>query len=158
TRAMPAINDSGTYEQADATKTMALPVKEDEKTPKKPPEKKKRKKMPIVLAIFAALVLIGLIVALAFPGLFQPRQVAVPDVSGMEREAAHEELTAAGFVVAEESEQFSEDVEENHVIRTIPEAGKMRDPESSISLFISMGKETTEFGDYVGSSLEQAER
>lgn len=158
TRAMPAIKDTGTYEQADATKTMALPVKEDKKEKNKPPEKKKRKKTPIVLAIFAALILIGLITAFAFPGLFEPRQVAVPDVSGMEREAAHEELTAAGFVVAEESEQFSEEVDENHVIRTIPEAGKMRDPESSISLFISRGKETAEFGDYVGTSLDQAQR
>lgn len=34
----------------------------------------------------------------------------------------------------------------------------MRDPESSISLFISMGKETAEFGDFVGDSLEQAQR
>lgn len=161
TRAMPAIKDTSAYEQADATKTMVLPSaasKKEQWADKNGKKKPKRRKMPIMIGIFAALVLIGFIIALAFPGLFQARQIAVPDVAGMERAAAKEELAAAGFLVAEETEQFSEEVDADHVIRTIPEAGKMRDRESSISLFVSMGKETTEFGDFVGESLEEAEQ
>ncbi|MBT2581895.1 Stk1 family PASTA domain-containing Ser/Thr kinase [Planococcus sp. ISL-109] len=157
TRAMPAIKDSGAYEQADATKTVELP-KAEKTPPVKPLKKKERKKLPIILGIFGALLLAGLIIAIAFPGLFEARQVAVPDVSGMERAEAQEELMAAGFIIEEETEEFSEEVEADHIIRTIPEAGKMRDRESGISLFVSAGKETAEFGDYVGTSLEQAQR
>lgn len=157
TRAMPAIKDSGAYEQADATKTVELP-KAKKSPPVEPVKKKKRKKMPIVLGIIGVMLLAGIIIAIAFPDLFQARQIAVPDVAGMERAEAVEELTAAGFIIDEEEDEFSEDVEADRVIRTIPEAGKMRDRESGISLFVSAGKETAEVGDYVGTSIEQAQR
>lgn len=155
TRAMPAIKDVAAYSSVAETKTMPLPL---DKTPKeqKPPEKKKKKKWPWILGILAFLLIGGLVLAIAFPGLFEPRQVAVPDVSEMEHNEAIEELQAAGFVAGEETEQYSEQVEANHIIRTIPEAGKMRDRETAIQLFVSLGKETIEMEDFVGETLEEA--
>lgn len=157
TKAMPVIRDPKVLANVEETK-MIPPVKE--KAPKDKPKpvepvKKKKRKMPWVVGIIGLLVLSGLIAAIAFPGLFGPRQVAVPDVAGMERNEAEEELRAAGFVIGEEEEQPSEEVEEGLVIRTIPEANKMRDRESEIQLFISSGKESIEFQDYVGRDIEQ---
>ena len=156
TRAMPAIKDSSAYTSVADTKTMPLPVNEVKKEQKAPP-KKRKKKWPWIVGILAFLLISGLVLAIAFPGLFEPRQVAVPDVSEMERNEALEELKAAGFVAGEETEEYSEQVEADHVIRTIPEAGKMRDRETAVQLFVSMGKEVAEMDDFVGSTLEEAE-
>ena len=157
TRAMPAIKDTSAYTTAADTKTMPLPVNEVKKE-QQVPLKKKKKKWPWVVGILAFLLITGLVLAIAFPGLFEPRQVAVPDVSEMERNEAIEELQAAGFAAGEETEEYSEQVATGHVTRTIPEAGKMRDRETPVQLFVSMGKEVTEMDDFVGSTLEQAEQ
>lgn len=155
TRAMPAIKDPAVYGSVEETKTLIpASAKEPAKKPDEPP-KKKKKKWPWAVGAIAFLILAGLIAALAFPGLFEPRQIAVPDVSGMERDEAIEELQSVGFVIGEEKEQTSEEVEEGRVVRTIPEAAKMRDRESEIQLFISMGKEKTELADYVGRNIDQ---
>jgi len=156
TRAMPAIKDTSAYMNVADTKTMPLPVNEVKKEQQAPP-KKKKKKWPWIVGILAFLLISGLVLAIAFPGLFEPRQVAVPDITGMERNEALEELQAAGFVVGEETDEYSEQVATDHVIRTIPEAGKMRDRETQIQLFVSMGKEIAEMDDFVGSTLEEAE-
>ncbi|MGI2327236.1 Stk1 family PASTA domain-containing Ser/Thr kinase [Planococcus sp. YIM B11945] len=159
TRAMPIIKDVTAYGNVEETKIIepektAVLKKTEAKTPSEKNKNKKKKKAPWIIGILAVLAVAGIITALVFTGILGPRQVAVPNVSNMERVEAIEELTAAGFVVGEETEQFSEDVEENNVIRTIPEAGKMRDRESRIQLFVSKGKETTELEDFVGTDIE----
>ncbi|MEK6268847.1 MAG: Stk1 family PASTA domain-containing Ser/Thr kinase [Planococcus sp. (in: firmicutes)] len=155
TRAMPAIKDSAAYANVEVSKTRPLPLHETENE-QKVPMKKKRKKWPWIIGVLSFLLIAGLVQAIAFPGLFEPRQVAVPDVSGMEHTEAVEELQASGFIVGEETEEFSEEITDNHIIRTIPEAGKMRDRESAIQLFVSKGKEKVEMNDFVGTMLEDA--
>ncbi|KAA0958366.1 Stk1 family PASTA domain-containing Ser/Thr kinase [Planococcus kocurii] len=155
TRAMPAIKDPAAYGSEANTKTMPLPIKEVEEQ-QKAPIKKKKKKWPWIIGVLSFLLLAGLVQAIAFPGLFEPRQVAVPDVSEMERTEAVEELQAAGFVIGDETEGYSEEIAENHVIRTIPEAGKMRDRETKVQLFVSIGKEKVEMADFIGNTLEEA--
>lgn len=157
TRAMPAIKDPAVYGSVEETKTLApVSKKEPVNKPAAPPAKKKKKKWPWIVGIAVFLVVAGLIAAVAFPDLFGPRQVAVPDVKDMERDEAIEELRSLGFVIGEEKEQTSEDVAEGNVVRTIPEAGKMRNRESEIQLFISTGKEKAELADYVGRNIDQA--
>lgn len=157
TRAMPAIKDPAVYGSVEETKTLApVSKKEPAKKPAAPQAKKKKKKWPWIVGIAVFLVVAGLIAALAFPDLFGPRQVAVPDVKDMERDEAIEELRSLGFVIGEEKEQTSEEVAEGNVVRTIPEAGKMRNRESEIQLFISTGKEKVELADYVGRNIDQA--
>lgn len=153
TRAMPAIKDVesiGNLEETKGAKTAPVP------TPQKPDKekKKKKRKWPFIIAIPIFLLLAGIATALAFPGLFEPSQVAVPDVSDMERDVAVEELQAAGFAIGEETEQSSEDIEAGRVVRTIPEAGKMRDRETEIQLFLSSGKPTIELEDYTGQDID----
>lgn len=155
TRAMPAIKDIAAYNNATDTKTMPLPLNTAKKEQQVPP-KKKNKKWPWILGVLAFLLIGGLVLAIAFPALFEPRQLAVPDVSEMERNEALEELQAAGFVIGEEAEEYSEEIEANHIIRTIPEAGKMRDRETEVQLFVSMGKERAEMANFVGGTLEEA--
>lgn len=161
---VPSVDD-------DATKVMPvikqpIPLDEIQETHKledrKPkvdpapaPVKKKSKKGKIIALIIGALLLIGLIVVLAFPGMFRPAKIEVPDVVGMTLEEATEELEATGFVIGEVREQYSEEVEEGQVIRTTPEAGRMRDPETEINLYVSQGPETIKVNDYVGRSIEQ---
>ncbi|HSJ38371.1 MAG TPA: Stk1 family PASTA domain-containing Ser/Thr kinase [Planococcus sp. (in: firmicutes)] len=157
TRAMPAIKDSSHYVNAEETITSGSSKKINSKAEKKqpPPKKEKKKKLPWVVGILLFLVIAGLSVALAFPDLFGPQQAAVPDVTGMERDEAIEELIAAGFVIGEERERHSDDVEAGSVIRTIPEAGKIRSVESEIQLYLSLGKESSQMADYVGRNIEQ---
>lgn len=157
TKAMPAIKDVSPYVNAEETITNTAAIKKNGKPAKKqvPPKKEKKKKWPWIVGILLFLVIAGLAVALAFPNLFGPQQVAVPDVKGWERDEAIEELEAAGFVVAEEQERYSDEIEEGAVIRTIPEAGKLRNKESEIQLFLSLGQESSELADYVGRDIEQ---
>ncbi len=161
TKAMPAIKDPKAYESDQETKTLA-PVDDlkiaggSKKKPPTAPRKKKRKSL-WAIAIIGAIILAGLITVVAFPGLFEPRQVAVPNVSGMERNEAVEELQAAGFLIGEEQQKASEEIEEGHLIRTIPEAGKMRDRESEIQLVISSGKASVLFEDYIGQDAAETE-
>lgn len=154
TRAMPVIKDEKSTENIEETKGAYPPAGSKKQKPVKEQKKKKRKWL-LIFGVPILLVLAGIATALAFPGLFEPSQVAVPDVSDMERDEAVEELQAAGFVIGEETEQSSEDVEEGRVIRTIPEAGKMRDRETDIQLFISSGKATIVMEDYAGQDIEE---
>lgn len=160
TKAMPVIKDSMQYENVEETKTIvpskgeAVKIKQPA-AKKKKKQKDKKKKWPVILGVLVFLLIAGLITALAFPDLFGPKQAAVPEVSGLERDEAVEELQAAGFVIGEEKEQYSEEIEAGYIIRTIPEAGKMRDRESEIQLMVSQGKESTELADYVGRNIDQ---
>lgn len=159
TRAMPVIRDAPAYSAAEETKILKQSTGEQTKADKPEIEKKqkqpKKKKWPWILGIPLFLVLVGMTVLLAVPDLFGPQQIEVPNVNGMERDEAIEELRASGFVIGEEEARYSDEVEEGYVIRTIPEAGKMRDEESEIQLFISQGQESTEMPDYVGRNIDQ---
>ena len=153
TKVMPVIKQPIPLDEIQETRKL-----EDRKPkvdPAPAPVKKKSKKGKIIALIIGALLLIGLIVVLAFPGMYRPAKIEVPDVVGMTLEEATEELEATGFVIGEVREQYSEEVEEGQVIRTTPEAGRMRDPETEINLYVSQGPETIKVNDYVGRSIEQ---
>lgn len=153
TKVMPVIKQPIPLDEIQETRKL-----EDRKPkvdPAPAPVKKKSKKGKIIALIIGALLFIGLIVVLAFPGMFRPAKIEVPDVVGMTLEEATEELEATGFVIGEVREQYSEEVEEGQVIRTTPEAGRMRDPETEINLYVSQGPETIKVNDYVGRSIEQ---
>jgi len=152
TKAIPAIKEPIDFGQLQETKAIE-PVVKKETEPL--PVKKKRKKWPWIVGIVFALLLAGVITVVAFPGLFGPQKIEVPDVSGLEIEEAKETLTDAGFVIGEETEQPSDEIEKDHIIRTIPEAGKMRDEGSEISIFVSTGKETVTLDNYKGKHIDQ---
>jgi serine/threonine protein kinase/beta-lactam-binding protein with PASTA domain len=150
TKAMPVINVSG-YDELAKTKKIQKTV------PNEPlvAEKKKKKKWPWILGIIGSLILLGLIILIAFPNLFGPERIEIPDVSNLPLDEAIQELSDAGFVASKEVEETSDEIEEGHVIRTIPQAGKIRDEGSKVELFISSGKELTTFDDYEGLNINQ---
>ena len=99
------------------------------------------------------------LVIIVFPGLFKPKKIEVPDVTNLELQTCNRRIRSRmALSIGEQTLEFSEEVEEDHVIRTTPEAGKMRDKQTEIHLFVSSGKETSAIGDYVGEDIEQVKR
>jgi beta-lactam-binding protein with PASTA domain len=111
-----------------------------------------------------ALVLIAAIVGvLWFTGAFdsdkQPataRQVAVTDVSGLDVERATRALENDGFVVGEQTQQASADIEEGEVIETDPAADEMADKGSTVNLVVSSGPEKVDVPTLNGYTYDRA--
>ena len=55
--------------------------------------------------------------------------------ANLELAEAIKKLEADGFIVGEQTKESSEEIEEDFVIRTTPEAGKIRDKETEISIY-----------------------
>lgn len=155
TKAMPALKvpHSGASDDLQATKM--IPNTVETNPVDSGPKKKKKKVWPWILGVIGFILLLGLIIIIALPNLFGPNRVEIPDVSNLPLEEAIDTLTDAGFEISNESEESSEEVEQGHVIRTIPQAGKIRDEGSSVELFVSLGKELSVFANYEGSNIDQ---
>ena len=77
-----------------------------------------------------------MIVIIVFPGIFKAEKIEVPDVSNLELAEAIRKIRSRGIYVGEETIEYSEEVEEDNVIRTTPEAGKIREKETEISIYL----------------------
>ncbi|MEI4768622.1 Stk1 family PASTA domain-containing Ser/Thr kinase [Psychrobacillus sp. FJAT-51614] len=151
TKVLPVIKEPVPFQEVEETKKIPVtPNKLDKDVPKK-----KIKKWKIVAGVIAGVLLLALLFFILFPGVFKPDKVEVPDVANLNVQAAIEQLEAEGFAVGEEILEFSDEVEEGNVIRTSPEAGKLREKETKIDLFISSGKESSEIADYRGRNINQ---
>lgn len=154
TKVMPVIKEPAKSEDLIQTKAIEKKVEEPVR-PTSPPNKKKRKTGVIIASILGALLFLAILIIVAFPGLFKPAKVEVPNLVGLTEEAAIEEIEANNFAVGDIREEFSDEVEPGIVIRSTPEAGRLRDPESEISLFVSLGSELAEMSDYRGRDIDQ---
>ncbi len=152
TKSMPIIKNTQ-YSNIEQTKINAQTVKEEPVLPI--PKKTKNSKWPWILGIIGFLLMLGLLLVLVFPSLFGPARIEIPDVSNLPIDEAIKELSEAGFIAGEEVEETSEEIPEGSVIRTTPQAGKIRDEGSTVNLFISRGKELTVFIDYTGRNIDQ---
>ena len=111
--------------------------------------KGKRKKLPIILvSIFATLIILGILAFTFLPTLLSPKDIVVPDVSGMELEKAIVTLNEAGFMIGETKEVTDEEINEGIVIRTDPRAGRNAKEGTKINIIESMGKATFKLSDY----------
>lgn len=172
TKAIPVITDDHIGVEPDQetmvhrtdaqTIRMDAAAVEAEGASKDPPNKKKKKKpkkkkwLWIGLALF--IVLLSAVLALfLLPSLFKLKDVTVPDVVEKPIDEAIELLEELNLVVEEET-TFSEDIEEGHVVKTDPKAGRTVKEESTIKVFVSDGKEKFEFDNYVGYDFDQAVR
>ncbi len=68
------------------------------------------------------------------------KKAAVPDVVGKTLEEAKSILEAAGFEVVDDDD-YSDEVEENHVISQTPEAGEQAGEGTQVKIVVSKGKE-----------------
>ena len=111
--------------------------------------KGKRKKLPIILvSIFASLIILGILAFTFLPTLLSPKEIVVPDVSGMELEKAIVTLNEAGFMIGETKEVTDEKINEGIVIRTDPRAGRNAKEGTKINIIESLGKATFKLSDY----------
>lgn len=114
-------------------------------------EKKENKALMITGIVTFVLILISLFIFFVLPILTKPKEVEVPDVSGMTTEKAEKELEKKGFSVKDEIvEKVSEEVEEGHVISTSPKAGRTVKKGAIITLNVSKGLEKFKLEDYTG--------
>ena len=123
TKVLPVIKEPISFDEVSETKKISVKpsVAEDSK------DKKKKKKWKVISGVLASMLLIAMIVIIAFPGIFKAEKIEVPNVSNLELAEAIEKLEAEGFIIGEQTKEYSEEIEEDFVIRTTPEAGKLRD-------------------------------
>lgn len=163
TKAIPIIQENQ-GEAADVNDDATMAAKQDTKkvkdTAEKQPvqQKKKRRKKTFIWVTSLFVILFGaiLLALFVFPSLFQPKDVTIPDVAGETYDEAHESLTGLGLNVVKE-DRTDEEIEENIVIETDPEANDVIKEGQDITLFVSQGPETVEFDDYVGRDYERVE-
>lgn len=94
-----------------------------------------------------------------FPSLFIPKDVAVPDVAGLEYEEAVIKLEDEGFEVDPNAEDIADDkIEEGLIVKTDPAAGDIVKEGSTVKLYKSSGKEKTEVDDVVGQKVDAAKK
>ncbi|MFS0688145.1 Stk1 family PASTA domain-containing Ser/Thr kinase [Sporosarcina sp. 179-K 8C2 HS] len=150
TRVIPAITDTSNFDHGEETKIIE-PVVPD---PGPKQKKKKRKKWPLVVGLLALLVAIAVLLFIFWPSLFGPKNALIPEVVGLEEAEAVSKMEENGFVVEEVVEDYSDEYPAGQVIKTNPEANKKREIGSSVVLYVSIGKETTELTDYIGKDYE----
>lgn len=166
TKAIPIITDQQIEAQMDQEtiihtsedKTKAFKTKETEQKSNQKTKKQKRKKrrkwwiggtLVLIAAIFLAIFIL--------PKWLQPEEVEVPDLVEWSYEEAVEHLEELGLKSERESIP-SEDIEEDHVVRTDPRAGRNVIKNSIVTLYVSSGKEKFPFDDYVARDFEQVRR
>ncbi|MCA1009117.1 Stk1 family PASTA domain-containing Ser/Thr kinase [Halobacillus halophilus] len=121
------------------------------------PGHKKKKGARFWLIPILILLLSGMTALFLIPGIIQPANVEMADVSGMEYEEAYSELREMNLEVKRETE-YSDEVSEGMVIHTDPEPGKIIKEESEVVVYASLGKEKAEFEDYTGQKYEKVEQ
>lgn len=121
-------------------------------------KKKKGKWLPIILLI--SILFIGVAVAAVtfIPDLLHVEEVTIPeDLVGLSYEDVVRELTDLELIV--EPEYITDDaVAENHVVRYDPGAGEIVKVGSTITVFVSEGKEKIEMIDVTNYDKQMARR
>ncbi|UOQ85528.1 Stk1 family PASTA domain-containing Ser/Thr kinase [Gracilibacillus salinarum] len=161
TKAVPIIKEGDHLadQKLDETATIVSTPSDKTEQAVAPTEKKKSKRKKTfvwVTSLFVVLFGAILIALFVLPGLFQPKDVAVPDVTGLSYEDAEQQLTDLKLTVAKE-ETSDEEVENNHVIETSPAANKQIKEGEEVTVYVSSGPETFEIDDYVGNDYDRIE-
>lgn len=159
TKAIPIITDEQIVSHAD-DETIIHKIDEGTKVApkknkkKKKPKKKKRKRRWLII-LFILILLFGAGIVALF--LIQPKDIVIPDVSEMEYEEAVEMLEELSLQTEKEM-TFSDEIEEDLVVKTEPSAGRTVKENSLVTIIVSEGKETINFDDYVGRDYKQVKR
>lgn len=117
----------------------------------KPEEnKKKKRKWPwVILVLFLITLTAG-----GFAMVSRPKEVEVPDLEGLTLEEAEYEIAERNLILGEVTEQNSEEIEEDLIIRSDPSSGAVLREEAVVDIFISSGREPFEIEDYENEVYE----
>jgi len=157
TKAIPIITDEQIQANNDEETIVHTETKIKEPSKKEPKEKPKKKKRlrKIMIPIFILLLLT--VTAIVILALGSPKEVKIPDLVEWEYEEAKEELENLNLKVKKQL-IFSEEIEEGHVVKTDPAEGRTVKEKSTVEVYVSDGKKTVEFDDYVGQNFNQVEK
>ncbi|MCY8082891.1 serine/threonine protein kinase PrkC [Bacillus inaquosorum] len=161
--------------QEDEEMTKAIPIIKDEELAKAAGEKEaestsaqenktkkngKRKKWPwVLLTICIVFITAGILAVTVFPSLFMPKDVKIPDVSGMEYEKAAGLLEKEGLQVDSEVLEISDEkIDEGLMVKTDPKTDSTVKEGATVTLYKSTGKAKTEIGDVTGQTVDQAKK
>jgi serine/threonine-protein kinase len=136
----------------DAAATALVPgISDAEPEPEKPSA---RRYVLITLGVVLVLGLAGL----AGWALFQPsaEQVRVPNLLGQTLSEAQNSLTERGLSVGTTSERADPEAEAGTVVEQAPTSGELVDPDTSVDLVLSTGRDTTLVPSVVGLSVADA--
>jgi N-acetylmuramoyl-L-alanine amidase len=111
-------------------------------------------KAAIVASVVIVLVIAGAIVASVM--VAQSRLLVVPDVVGLPDGVAQESLQADGFLYEVAGTRVSVSVPAGEVISQEPAAGTAVDPGTVVAVVLSVGPQSFEVPDLVGSSVDGA--
>lgn len=123
---------------------------EEEEPKKKEPVKKKNRKW--LLPFILLLLVFALLLVYLFSGT---DDVQIPDVSGMTEAEAVQTLLEANLIVGDTIPEASDEIDEGLVTRTSPSIESLVKEDSEVDLFVSTGRETVTFEDYVGEPYEE---
>ncbi|HEY9329082.1 MAG TPA: PASTA domain-containing protein, partial [Streptomyces sp.] len=84
-----------------------------------------------------------------------PEIVTVPDVQGLKLSEARRQLEKRGLVPGMTTKEFDDDVAAGEVVRTDPEAGAERHPDSAVAIVVSKGS-PVDVPDVTGQSVDDA--
>ncbi|MDZ7835320.1 MAG: Stk1 family PASTA domain-containing Ser/Thr kinase [Alkalibacterium sp.] len=110
----------------------------------------KRKKVLLSIIMLLVLSVIGIMLFI----ISQPKEVEVPDLQGVTAEEAQRELENLNLVVGDIIEQNHEEIAENQVIRSRPNAGSVLREDGEVDLYVSIGKTPVAVDNYVGDVFE----
>lgn len=161
TKAIPIIKEVP-IKNEDLQKTMEAPAIEKNKQETIEHQKEKQKKgkkkwLTIVLTILFVFIGAGIAAFAIFPSLLKVDEVEVPSVVAMEYELALETLEELGLHVEQELVPDNE-VEENVVVRQIPVGGSTVKVNTTVTLYVSEGKQKEEMPNFIGYNKERVER
>lgn len=163
TKAIPIITDHHLQSSSEDTivrgeNETTKPYGQGQSKEDKPKKKSKKKKWIIISSVFFILLAAAVLAIFVLPNWFLPKEVDVPDVTGDAYEDAVYELEENFNLVVEKESAYSSDIEEDHVVKTEPKAGRSVKEGSTVTVFVSQGKKPIPFKDYVGRDYEQVKR
>ena len=163
TKAIPIIQQEQLFENVSDETIVLNGSKVDEQIKNeevKPNVKKKRsnKWLKVLIATFLLLAIGTTLALTVIPGFFIPKDVKIPDVSGMKYETAVNALVEKGFEVAEPNIVYTDDVEAGKVIKTSPAAGRIVKENSKITIYQSGGKKKSKMSNLIGKDFDSLKK
>ena len=139
------------------TKEVEKELKVEQINSKDLDKKRENKILTILAVVFTGLVIIVTAIVFLLPKITEVKNITVPDVTGMDRVEAENELIKAGFTIETETKDAtSEDIEAGKVVKTSPQKGSIRKEGASVILYISVGEGGYILEDLVGKNyIEQ---
>ena len=161
TRAIPIIQEEQLIEAKNDETIIVTSKQAEDAKQELQKQKQKSKSSKWLKGLFITFSLLALCVVLALiviPKFFIPKEVEIPDVSGMKYEKAVNILVDKGFEIGDPHVVHTDDVEEGKVIKTNPSAGRVVKENTKITIFQSGGKQKKKMRNLVGKEFESVKQ